>query len=561
MRPQWKPLVISGVLTIPLSAFRFSPAPLIKYMTDSILVKKDTHALVLLPFAVVGLALMNLFVRFGQAYLARLANERVMQGAREKLFAHYLDLSSAFFTESSVGTLMSRVMTDVSYISHGTVNYMNIVREALTLAALFCYAAYLNWKLLALTIVIAPFLVWLGKRSGTLMKGYSHKIQEANGVVFSILQEAFAGFRVIKAFALEKAMFQRFKKTNDDFVRYALKAARVDEIGGPSVELAGSISIALIFYVGGLDVIHGRLTAGDLLAFFTSFGLMINPIRALNELNLKVNLAAAAADRVHDTLLLKSEIVEGRLAQNLAPFSGQIEFCGVGFKYGAELPWVFRGISFNLRRGKTLAIVGASGQGKSTLVNLLPRFYDAIEGKIIVDGHDIRDVALKSLRSQIAIVTQDVFLFNDTLFRNVAAGREDFSRDQVIDALKAAQAWSFVEKLPEGLDTIIGDRGQKLSGGERQRISIARAILRNTPILILDEATSSLDSESEKAVQCALDRLMEGRTTLVIAHRLSTVKHADRILVMVGGRVHESGTHEELLALRGEYARYYALLS
>jgi subfamily B ATP-binding cassette protein MsbA len=561
IRPQWKLLLIAGLLAIPLSAIRSSPALLVKYLTDDVLVQKDLRALNILTLAVIALYVVNLFARFGQAYLARVANERVMRDIREKLFSHYLGLSSAFFTESSVGKLISRVTNDVFYISQGTINLVNLVRDAITFLGVFGYAARLNLKLLAITLVIGPALAWLGKRSGKLMKGYALRMQEANGWVYSTLQEAFTGFKVVKAFALEKFAFGRFKERNDQYVTYALKAAKVEEIGGPSVELMGAVAGALILYIGGRDVIAGRLTPGELVSFFTCFFLLINPVRNLADLNMKLNQAGASADRVHETLSLRSDIIEIPGAKPLPPFRDAIEFQNVSFRYNAELPWVFRNISFKVPRGHTIAFVGASGQGKSTLVNLLPRFYDPVEGKILIDGQETRQLNLASLRSQIAVVTQDVFLFNDTIYNNVASGRAGATREEVLEALNAAQALSFINKLPEGLETSVGDRGQRLSGGERQRISIARAILRNSPILVLDEATSSLDSESEKAVQIALEKLMEGRTTLVIAHRLSTIKHAEQILVLSHGLIKEEGTHDELMRRAGEYAKFYALLA
>lgn len=533
---------------------------MLRYLQDEVLAPKNYHKLVLISLTVVAVYLINLFVRFSSTYLARLANERIMRDIREKLFDHYLGLSSSFFNESSVGQLISRVTNDVFYVSQGTINLIALVRDGLTFIGLFIYAIKLNAKLLALMFVIAPVLTWLGKRSGKLMKGYALKMQEANGHVYSALQEAFSGFKVIKGFALEKLSFDRFKKQNDSYVHFALKAARVEEIGGPAVELMGAIAAALIIYVGGKDVLHGRLTTGELLAFFTCFGLMINPIRNLNDINMKLNLAGASAERVDETLQLRSSVAEHPNARTLTGIQRSLVFENVSFQYASDLPTVVRNISFEVPAGKMYAIVGASGQGKSTLVNLLPRFYDTSGGCIRIDGADVREFSLKSLRKQIAVVTQDVFLFNDTVRANIAAGKKDATDEEIIAAAKSAQAWDFIQKMPEGLNSLVGDRGQKLSGGERQRISIARALLKNSPILILDEATSSLDSESEKAVQAALEKLMAGRTTLVIAHRLSTVRHADQILVLSGGNIVERGTHDDLMNRRGEYARFYSLL-
>ncbi len=563
IKPQWRLILLSLLLSLPMSAISSSPALLIQYLIDKVLVRRpdDVRVLLYCSGAVVGIYFLNMFVRFAFGYSARLANERIMRDIREQLFQHYVGLSSAFFTDSSVGGLMSRVMNDVFYVSQGIINLSATVRQLFTFFGTFGYALYLNPKLMAITLGIAPFLIWLSGRSGKLMKGYTTKMQEANGQVFSAMQEAFSGFRVIKAFALERFAFSRFKSRNDKYVENALKAARVEEIVAPSVELAAALAIAIVVYVGGRDVMQGRLTPGQLGAFFTCFALMINPIRTLNDLAMKFSQAGASADRIDEALAIQTAIVDRPGAVVFGEVTEGIEYRDVGFRYGDDLATVFEGMSFKVPKGRTVAIVGASGQGKSTLVNLLARFYDPTSGAVLIDGRDVRDYTLASLRSKISVVSQDVFLFNESVYDNIKSGNldADVRRDKIIEAARAANAMDFIERLPQGWDTLVGERGNRLSGGERQRISIARAVLKNAPILILDEATSSLDNASEKAVQGALEHLMEGRTTLVIAHRLSTIQNADEIIVMEEGRIAERGTHRELLDRRGAYARFHSM--
>lgn len=563
IKPQWKLILASALLSIPMSLVGTSPAFLVKYLIDNILVNKPKDARIILAFsgAIVGIYVINMIVRFLFGYCSRLANETVMRNIRERLFWHYLSMSSSFFTESSIGGLMSRVMSDVAYVSQYIINLSMYLKQVFTLIGVFAYAAYLNPKLLGVTVLVTPALSWLSTRSGKLMKGYANEMQKSNGQVFSSLQEAFGGFRVIKSFCLEKFAFDRFKFRNDSYVRYALKAARVEEVVAPTVELMGALSIALVIYVGGRDVVHGRLSAGDLSAFFACFALMINPIRVFNDLNMKFSQAAAAADRIDEVLVLESPIQETPDATELPLHKGQLEFRKVGFRYEESHPWVFRDVSFQVSKGKTVALVGASGQGKSTLVSLVPRFYDPQEGQVLIDGIDIKGVTLESLRKQIALVNQDVFLFNESIYDNIASGHLGATKDEIEDAARAAHAYDFIQALPDGFQTIVGERGQRLSGGERQRISIARALLKNAPLLILDEATSSLDSASERAVQSALEHLMEGRTTLVVAHRLSTIRHSHEILVFADGKIAERGQHQELMEMRGAYARFHALLT
>ncbi len=568
IKTQKRLLIASILLSIPMSAISSAPAVLVKYLIDKILVhpahgEKGLEMVFTFSAGIVIVYSLNFIVRFSFNYSSRLANERIMRDLREALFKHYISLSTTFFNQTSVGGLMSKIMNDVFYVSQYVINLSSFFRQIFTFLAVFGYALYLNPKLVGFILVVAPGLIWLSGRTGNLMKHYSLQMQEANAEVFSILQEGFSGFKVIKSFCLETRVFQKFCKKNDRYVDYALRAARVQESASPTVELIGAVALAFVIYVGGRDVLHGRMTPGDLSAFFACFALMINPVQTFNDLILKFNQAAAAADSIDDALKLVSNVEQ---AKAFKPFPEtrkvDLKFHDVGFRYSKEQPWLFQELNFSVLSGQTIAIVGASGQGKSTLLSLVPRFYDPELGHIELNGVNIRDLSLNDLRKNVAMVTQDVFLFNDSIYENILAGRPEATQAEVFDAAKTAHALRFIEKLPQGWDTCVGERGTRLSGGERQRIAIARALLKDAPLLILDEATSSLDSESEKNVQIALDELMRGRTSLIVAHRLSTVRHADQILVMQGGTFVERGTHKELISDKeGVYSKFYALLS
>lgn len=558
LRPYVPALILVIVLAIPMAAIKGAVAKGIQYLTDNILVKRDQEALLWLPAIIIGLFMANFVVRFFHHYIIRATATRVIQQLRNDLYSHIMRLSLGFFSDRRGGSLLSRVINDVNQISNGISSLNEFVREPLLFLGMLGYIFYLNPKLALITILVAPLVAVLLGNTGKHTKRYSLRIQETLGELSAILSETFTGMRVIKSFNLEGFMRGQFMVQNRDLSRTILKAIRVEELSRPGMELVTGFAIAGVLYFGGSEVISGRMSPGDMMAFFAALVLMINSVRTFGDMSIKYNQCMASIERVFHVFDEKPEIMDIANAREMPRFRDSIEFRDITFGYQSGQD-ILSNFSLKVKRGEMVALVGASGAGKSTLLSLLPRFYDPTHGQILVDGVDIREYKTRSLREQIAVVTQEVFLFHDSLKANIRAGNFQASEEALIDAAKASQAFKFIERLPEGLETVIGDRGQKLSGGERQRVSIARAILKDAPILLLDEATSALDAENERLVQAALDHLLEGRTSIVVAHRLSTIRRADRIVVIDAGRILEIGSHRELIARDGAYARALSL--
>jgi len=531
-------------------------ALLIKPALDDIFLNRKEASLYWIPLAVIIVYLVKGAANYGQHVLMNYIGTRIVADLRSRLYRSIQTQSLAFFSNNPTGTLISRVLNDVQLV-HSTVSgaVTSIFKDSFTLIGLLGVIFYRDWNLALIAIIILPPAIYPILNIGRKIRKTSTKTQIIRGSLTSLLQETIAGNRIVKAFGMQAYENSRFDRENERLFRLIMKNVRIKTLTNPLIEMLSGLGIAAIIFYGGYKVINGTSTPGNFFSFLAALLMLYGPIKELINVNSIIQEGIAAGVRVFDVIDMVPEIRNHADAIPLEPFKKEIRFHHVSFCYEQAL--VLKDINLCIRAGEIVAFVGMSGGGKTTLVNLIPRFYDVTDGQILVDGHDIKTVTLASLVSQIGIVTQQTFLFNDTVRNNIAYGDIQTSEDRIIAAAKAANAHQFIMRLPNGYDTVIGELGAKLSGGERQRISIARALLKDAPILILDEATSSLDTESEMEVQAALENLMQGRTTLVIAHRLSTIRHANRIIVLMNGEIVEEGTHEALLHQRGEYYKLY----
>lgn len=534
-------------------------AYLVKPALDDIFDKKDASMLLLLPFAFVLLTLVKGLGRYFQNYFMQYCGLLVLETLRDELYNKIVFLPVKFFEDNQVGMLMSRITNDVGNIRSSLPALVSIVREFMTMLGLLVVVFYQNWYLALWAVLVLPLgvypFVYLGKKLRKLGK----KSQITMADVTSFLQEVFSGIRVVKAFAAEGYEAERFAVENRRMVKIAFKQTIINEISSPLMELVGAIGIGLVIWYGGKQVIDGAMTTGTFFSFLAALVMLYDPLKKLTASNNDVQRALASAERVFEILDSHEIREEDDGAVEFAPPLTEVRFDQVSFRYSKHADLALDNVSFTIEAGERVALVGPSGAGKSTFVNLIPRFYEPQSGAILINGRNIQEYSLRSLRESVALVSQETFLFNTTIAQNIAYGIKDYSLEDVQEAAKRAYAHDFIMEMPEGYDSIAGERGVKMSGGQKQRLAIARAIYKNVPLLILDEATSALDSESERIVQLALENLMRDRTSIVIAHRLSTVLNADRILVMDKGRIVAAGSHDELLGGNVLYQRLYNL--
>lgn len=557
LRPHLKLAIAATICAIPLAAIKAYQAYFIKDVIDGIF-DKNSDISVAYKYAgiIFGLAVLNYPLRYIHYYGMRMVVDKATCAIRRKIYSKFQKLSSSFYSESRQGELLSVMINDTAIFSEAFMHGLAIIREPLTAMMLLGVAFYHDWKLTIIIFTVVPFFLVIFSYTGKRIRRYVSRAQGDTAIMTHHASEGLGGQKIIKAFNLQKFMLFRFDRAQDNFLAHKTKSNSAEEHSHPAIELVGAMAFSLIIIFAYHQNKDGGLTAGEFMSFIGSIALFMDPVRRFSKSNTKLNQARAAGERIFALLDTKEEVNEGSVV--LKEFRDSIEFKNVTFSYGKEK--VIKNFSLHIKKGQKTALVGLSGSGKSTLISLLLRLYNIQEGEILIDGRNIKEYEIDSLRNVFALVSQDIFLFNDSVKENLLAG-ENYSDQQIQTALDVSYSNEFIRQLPEGLNTTIGDRGLKLSGGQSQRITIARAFLRDCPIMLFDEATSALDNESEKVVQKALDAVGGHKTVIAVAHRLSTIQGYDKIVVMKNGQIIESGTHADLLTNESEYKKLYELSS
>ena len=554
VKPYWRLAIVAVIAMILAAAGNAAFAWIVQPLVDGTFIEQDPQARVWVPAAIVGIFLFHGASMFASDYTVAWVGRNVVADLRFDVFRKYLGLPSSFFDKGSLGFLKAKLTYNVEQVANAVSKaVVTLIRDTFTIIFLVGYMVWLGGWLALVFFVLTPLvggiILWANRR----FRKIATRMQTAVGGIGQVAEDTLRGHAEVKVFGAEGYEADRFHRINDRHKRQQLRYTGVKAVSQPMVQLVAVIALAIVLYLTTSQAVMETITPGGLLSFITAMTLLLTPLKQLVQVNSEIQRAIAAGESLFEVLDLESERDDGDIPLERA--EGNVSYEHVYFRYESSHSYVLQDISFEIRPSETVALVGRSGSGKSTIASLLPRFYEPTEGTIRLDGHPIDAYRLKDLRNQIALVTQQVVLFNDTVANNIAYGMpEKATREQLEEAARSANALDFIEALPDGFDTVIGDDGVMLSGGQRQRLAIARALIKNAPILILDEATSALDSESEQMIQDALDRLMKSRTTLVIAHRLSTIEDADRIVVLDGGQIVETGTHAELLAHNGHYA-------
>ena len=553
-------LIIAIICMIILAACTAALAWAFKPMLDEVLSGKNMTYIYLMPIGIIVLYLIKGIAFYGQATLMGFIGQRIIYDIRNMIYSKLTGQSLSFFTHRKTGELLGRITYDITLLQGAvSTTVTSLMRDVMSIIFLLGVIFNSDWLLALLSLIVFPIMVYPIVHFGQRMRKASYDGQVSMGKMSSLIEETVGGIRVVKAFGMEEYERNRFKSITKDFMTHQIKALKVQALSFPIMEFVAGLGIAGILLYGGIRVAEGEATAGGLMSFIVSLLLLYDPVRRLSRANNEVQQGLSAAERIFEILDAPIDVQDPKEPQPIKPFSNHITFKDVCLTYPDASKPVLQNINLNIQSGEVVALVGRSGAGKTTLANMLLRFMDPSSGSINLDGHDIRNFKQTDLRSQMSLVTQEIVLFNDTVLNNIAYGHENIDREKVIEIAKIANAHEFIEKLEDGYDTLVGERGVILSGGQRQRLSLARALLKNAPILVLDEATSSLDTESERLVQQAIDKLMQDRTVLVIAHRLSTIRNADKIVVLDAGEIVQVGSHDTLIEQGGIYAELYQL--